>query len=53
LNDFLAPDVDCAGSLIEDEDRGLADNSAGNGNTLTLATGELGTTVADGCIVAL
>jgi len=53
LHYSLASDVDCAGGFIEDENSRLADDSAGNGNSLTLATGEFGTAFADGCIVTL
>jgi hypothetical protein len=53
LDNLLSTDIDSAGGLVEDENLGLPDNGPRNGNALTLAAGQLGTTFTDLSVVAL
>lgn len=53
LHDLLAAHVDGAGRLVEDQEFGLADYGASDGDALALASGELGAAFADVRVVPL
>lgn len=53
LNNSLSADINRAGRLVEDQNRGLRDNAAGDGKSLALASTQLDSILADNRIVAL
>ena len=53
LDEALALVIEGGGGLVEDEERGIAKDGAGDGEALPLAAGEEGATLADAGVVAL
>lgn len=53
LDDKLTANVNGASRFIKNEDLGLADDGASNGNTLALATGQLCAIFSNNCILSL
>lgn len=53
LNDPLASHIDGAGSFVEDEDFGLANNAACNSYALALAARKLGACIANLSVIPL
>lgn len=53
LHDLFATDIDGGGGLVEDEDLGLLDDGAGDGETLALTTAELDASITNFSLVSL
>ena len=53
LDEPLGLGVERAGGLVEDQDRGVAEDGAGDGESLALAAGEVRAAFADDGVVAV